>query len=280
MAVPQANAVMDVDALPVVPPSVQCVAVVPFRWSADAKASPKALKQKYLADLAGKPIEESLKTLRAALETAEVPMQLVTEAETLRQEQIDCARKDLNSLKDAVTKAIEEEVEAAKVYKERKATSAQVSSKVAEQSQKLLDAQKKVAMLEVFKTNQVAMLILQEKRDAAVKAAQEVKRSIQEHKQNEKKALDEARRKALEEVRRLMALRPGGKRHRNEAGGVGDEGAAPPCKAAKILEKDAEGQRIKKDADAEAEEPTRKLEAEPSSKEPLVDEAALCYAGA
>merc|ERR1719277_879911 len=95
---------------------------------------------------------------------------------------------------------IEKEQEAAKAYKDVKDESTSSVNKVAEARNKLLESQKKVAMLEVMAVNARKMKELEEKRKAATAAAEAAKRNLLEQRQREKDAL-EATRKALEEAR-------------------------------------------------------------------------------
>merc|ERR1719277_2564502 len=110
---------------------------------------------------------------------------------------------------------IEKEQEAAKAYKDVKDESTSSVNKVAEARNKLLESQKKVAMLEVMAVNARKQKELEEKRKAATAAAEAAKRNLAEQRQREKEALEQTR-KALEEARQKA----------KEAKGIGRGGAA------------------------------------------------------
>merc|ERR1712151_757960 len=90
-----------------------------------------------------------------------------------------------------------------------------------------MEAQKKVAMLEVMAVNQRRMAELEERRRAASEAAEAAKRHLQEQRQKEKEAL-EATRRALEEAR---AAKGGGK-GRGKRGAEGAADATSPKRPA------------------------------------------------
>merc|ERR1719254_451268 len=95
---------------------------------------------------------------------------------------------------------MEKETEAARAFRAVKEEQDASAGKVAEARNKLLESQKKVAMLEVMAVNARKMKELEEKRKAATAAAEAAKRNLLEQRQREKDAL-EATRKALEEAR-------------------------------------------------------------------------------
>merc|ERR1719277_2667198 len=102
---------------------------------------------------------------------------------------------------------IEKEQEAAKAYKDVKDESTSSVNKVAEARNKLLEAQKKVAMLEVMAVNARRMKELEEKRRAATLAAEQAKRQVVEQRQREKDALEATRRQLEEAKQRAKELK-------------------------------------------------------------------------
>merc|ERR1719373_534914 len=95
---------------------------------------------------------------------------------------------------------IVKEQEAAKGYSEARKKKEDCAKKGEENTRNLLEARKKVAMLEVHQVNQRKMKELEEKRRAATAAAEQAKKNLMEQRQREKDAL-EATRKALELAR-------------------------------------------------------------------------------
>merc|ERR1719230_1341945 len=110
---------------------------------------------------------------------------------------------------------IQKEEEAAKAYKVVKDEKDGSATKVNTARTKLLEAQKKVAMLEVMAVNQRRQKELEEMRKAATAAAEAAKRNLAEQRKREKDAL-EATRKALEEARQKV----------RDAKGLGNKRAA------------------------------------------------------
>merc|ERR1712083_714863 len=105
-----------------------------------------------------------------------------------------------------------------------------MGKKVDEARHALMDAQKRVALIELQAMNDRKMKELEEKRRAASEAAEAAKKHLADQRQEEKEAL-QATRKALEEAR---ALKGGGK-------GAAKRAATPatsPSKAARSEEQE------------------------------------------
>merc|ERR1719373_1324585 len=112
---------------------------------------------------------------------------------------------------------IVKEQEAAKGYSEARKKKEDCAKKGETATRSLLEARKKVAMLEVYQVNQRKIKELEEKRRAATAAAEQAKKNLAEQRQREKDAL-EATRKALELARQKA----------REAKGVGRGKRAAP----------------------------------------------------
>ena len=98
------------------------------------------------------------------------------------------------------------------------------------QRRKLLEEQKRLAMLEVMAINASKIKLLEERRKAASEAAEAAKRAMLEQKQKEKEAL-EAMRRQLEEARvSLVAAKGGGRgvKRASELGSAVESPAALP----------------------------------------------------
>merc|ERR1712083_823967 len=117
------------------------------------------------------------------------------------------AEDEYNKAKKDVEDAIQKEQAAASAFREAKAKRQQELTRVETLRRDLMEAQKKVALLEIHAMNARKMQELEARRKAAADAAEQAKKFLAEQRQKEKEAL-EATRKALEEAR---ALKGGGK---------------------------------------------------------------------
>merc|ERR1719343_1215042 len=113
--------------------------------------------------------------------------------------------------KAEVEKAVEKETEMAKKFGDLKAKSQQAQQEVVRLRSEQLEAQKKLAMVEVLAVNAARMKELEERRRMATEAAELARKNLAEQRQREKDAL-EATRRALEEARAAMGAAKGGGR--------------------------------------------------------------------
>lgn len=188
------------------------LAVVP----AKAKFKGSALRAKLLEEIGDQPLDEALGEWKDVMATADAQ---IAEAKALvdaQGKQEEEAKKEFDEAKAAVAAFIEQEAVAAKSFRESKDKKNEAHGKVDEKRKDLLEAQKRLAMLEVMHIQAGKMKLLEERRKAANEAAEAAKRNLVEQRQKEKEAL-EATRKALEAARNMAK---GGGKAKRVAGGV------------------------------------------------------------
>merc|ERR1711948_213556 len=144
---------------------------------------------------------------KASLATADATIAEAAALEAAQDAQVQAAQAEYDQAKKEVEDAIAKESETAAAYRAIKEKRASSGKKVDEARHALMDAQKRVALIELQAMNDRKMKELEEKRRAATEAAEAAKKHLADQRQKEKEAL-QATRKALEEAR---ALKGGGK---------------------------------------------------------------------
>merc|ERR1712151_1096335 len=96
---------------------------------------------------------------------------------------------EYNQAKKDVESAIEKETDAEAKYKAAKEKRQEALNKGEKDKHALMDAQKRVALLEVYAMNDRRMKELEEKRKAASEAAEKAKQFLAEQRLKEKQAL-------------------------------------------------------------------------------------------
>jgi len=181
------------------------LAIIP---KAKAKAKASGLHKKIMDTLGEKSMDEVMADAKAGLQSAEAMVTEATGFEDAQGKNADCALKEYENAREAISQAIEEERVAAEQYRDKGKELERARHQVDESRRQLLDAQKRVAFVEVMQANQMRMKELEEKRKAAQEAAENAKRVFLAQKQAEKDAL-EAGRRALEEARTQKGLSKG-----------------------------------------------------------------------
>ena len=181
------------------------VAVIP---KAKAKGKASALRKKILDEMGEKSIEEALAEAKLTLQGAEATTQETAALEEAQAKQVDDAAKEFDRAKAQVEEAMGAEFQAASKYRRLKDERNKSLTRVEEQRRKLLEEQKRLAMLEVMALNASKIKLLEERRKAATEAAEAAKRAMLEQKQKEKEAL-EATRRQLEDTRASLATAKG-----------------------------------------------------------------------
>merc|ERR1712217_46718 len=166
---------------------------------------------------------------KATLATADATIAEAAALEAAQDAQVNAAQAEYEQAKKEVEEAIAKEAEAAAAYRAIKEKRASTGKKVDEARHALMDAQKRVALIELQAMNDRKMKELEEKRRAATEAAEAAKKHLADQRQKEKEAL-QATRKALEEAR---AMKGGGK-------GAAKRAAAPPTSPSKAARTDQE----------------------------------------
>jgi len=192
-------------------------AIVPVA-KAKGKGGINAIRKKILDSLGEKPVEEAMTEAKSVLQKADATIEEAKALEDAQNGQVEAAQKEFDDAKEHVAKAIENEAATAARWNELKSKKDEAHAKVDSKRGELLEAQKRLAMLEVVALNHARMAELEGKRKAATEAAEAAKRHLLEQRQKEKEALEKTK-------QALMELRgqPGGKGRKRAAE---DEAAA------------------------------------------------------
>lgn len=182
-----------------------------------------SLRKKLINELGDKPIDQAISEAETTLKHVDAKIEEAQALETAQDEQAAAAQKEFEAARALVNEAIGEETAAAermRIVNEKKAQAAAV---IDTQRKEMMDAQRKLALLEVAAVTAQKTKMLNERKKAAAEAAEAAKKAWLETREREKAAL-EATKKALAEARAAAGVAP---RKR------GAEGAESPAKAAK-----------------------------------------------
>merc|ERR1719410_2069664 len=138
--------------------------------------------------------------MKARHEAAKARIQEVSSADNAQAAQVDEARCDLAAEKENVAKALKEEMDAARAFQASRTKQKASVQRTEEMRLSLLEAQKKVAMIQVMQENHAAVERLRAERLAAMKAVQDFRKSIMEQRVLERKAIEEVTKKAGQDV--------------------------------------------------------------------------------
>jgi len=162
-------------------------------------AKAKAGAKKKVLDLIGEgTLEEAVAEARGRIAGVSAKLEELQEQESAHSRSASQAQKELDLAQEEVARTIQEELAAAKAYHDIKERSKVPSDD--DKKAQLLEAQKKLAMLEVMAASQSKMKLLEEQQRVATEAAEAARLAIQEQKQRERDAL-EATRAALAAVK-------------------------------------------------------------------------------
>mmetsp|Transcript_68108 Transcript_68108/g.190189 ORF Transcript_68108/g.190189 Transcript_68108/m.190189 type:complete len:331 (+) Transcript_68108:118-1110(+) len=164
------------------------------------KGGASAMRKKVIEDLGEKSVEDALLEAKSVLQKQDAMIEEAAALEVAQEKQVTEAQQEFDKAKADVAEAIDKEKESANKYRELKGKRQEFTKKNESQRMELLEAQKKLAMLEVLALNHARMAELEAKRKAATEAAEAAKRHLLEQRQKEKEAL-EATRQALAEAR-------------------------------------------------------------------------------
>jgi len=235
---------VDVEA---VPPEAACMALVPFKKRA-GRPKASAIRQRLLQDFEGKTDEECRAAMDERMRSAKERREAASAVEAGKAAEVAQAEADYEGRKQAVREAIDSELAAVKEHRRCREKAAACAAEIAERRNRLFEAQKKVAMLEVLRANHQAVLRLQEERQAALLAAKEAKNNLREH-----------RKRMLQDVDGRVARKPRTTAAESASEVAVEAQAEPDVAAAKAAEPLAEG------AGADVEEETAALPREGAS---------------
>jgi len=161
---------------------------------------PSAARKKVLANLGSKTLEEAIEETKMLLQKTDA---VGAEADALRgaqTAQIKNAELDYIKVQEEVAAITEEEIVAANSWRVAKEKKEAATEKVNLAKKNMMDAERKVAMLEVMYENARRMKELEEKRKQALQAAELAKQNLALSKQREREAM-EATKVALQKAR-------------------------------------------------------------------------------
>jgi len=167
--------------LALVPTAVDapCMALVPFGRKRGKPAAKAAHIRKTIEDnLKLKSSDEFKAELLATVEASEQSIAKVAEIEKARDADVQAAQEGYEAAQGITAEAFGAHLAAARVFKEAVQNRILLRKNIDERGDNLLEAKKKLAMLQVLKENQVTMRRLQEQRELAVEAAREAKRNL------------------------------------------------------------------------------------------------------
>merc|ERR1719215_305510 len=165
-----------------------------------AKAKASSLRKKVVEELASRSVEEVIQEQRAIYQKAEATIAEIAALEGAKNTQVEEMQAGFDKARSAVEAAIAEEKESANALKALKQKKENALESVEEARKELLEAQKKVSMLEVMAANHRRVKELEKARKEATAAAAAAKEDLARQKANQKAAL-EATRKELEAAR-------------------------------------------------------------------------------
>merc|ERR1712187_497549 len=168
-----------------------------------AKAKAKglgAIRKKVMEALGEKSLEDALAEAKQGLTKEDAMIAEAKALEAAQNKQVEEAQAEYAKLKEDVEKAMEKEKDAATKWADMKAKKAAATATVNEKRGELLEAQKKLAMLEVTALNIARMQELESKRKQAMEAAAAAKNLYLKQKQEQKEAL-ELTRKQLQDAK-------------------------------------------------------------------------------
>jgi len=164
-----------------------------------AKSKAAAFKKKVLGELGEQSVAEAMAEAKKKMQLADAAVAEAEATETALANQAAEAKLEYDKASQDAQNAMATEMEMARTYKAVWDQRAEVESKVDECRNDLYQAQKKVAMLEVLAVNHAKMKELEEKKAAAMRMAEEARRSMLEQKQREKEALEQTRKLLAEQ---------------------------------------------------------------------------------
>eukprot|EP00411_Alexandrium_monilatum_P060817 CAMPEP_0175500222 /NCGR_PEP_ID=MMETSP0096-20121207/6212_1 /TAXON_ID=311494 /ORGANISM="Alexandrium monilatum, Strain CCMP3105" /LENGTH=351 /DNA_ID=CAMNT_0016802261 /DNA_START=60 /DNA_END=1113 /DNA_ORIENTATION=+ len=201
-------------------------ALVEVKPKAKGKGKASGLRKKILEEIGETSLEEALAEAKQVIATADAKIAEAAALEEAQDAQAKAAQEEFEQARAEVEAAIAKEAEATERHRKLKEKRQEAVDKEDLERRRLLEAQKKLAMMEVMAVNKKKMQELEEKRKAATEAAETAKRNLQEQRQREKDAL-EATRRALDEARALKAqAAKGAGRGAKRLSGGGDVPAA------------------------------------------------------
>jgi len=164
-------------------------AIVPFRNN-----RARRFAKKVIDGIGGKTIDEAKAEREARKEQITKEVQEMVTFEKTMAVQAEEAMAEFNQVHEEVSAKIDEEVAAAVKFRELRAAKQVQISKTGALRGELFEAMKKIAVLEMLSSSRATAKDLQEKAEAATKAAQEVNRQIVEEKKLQKEKLEATRR--------------------------------------------------------------------------------------
>mmetsp|Transcript_3839 Transcript_3839/g.9007 ORF Transcript_3839/g.9007 Transcript_3839/m.9007 type:complete len:312 (+) Transcript_3839:1278-2213(+) len=212
-----------------------CMALVPFSKARKPKVQMMiaALKTKYLQGMENKSPEECHAALLKKREELQAALEAQREASQAESSLVAAAREEYKAAGQGVETAIQNELEKARIYRAIRDERKNQDKEAEERQNNLVQAQMKLAMLEVVKANQDSMKQLREQREAALRAAKEAK----ENYLAEKKAFAQA----LNSSSTGKAAAGKGSRRGQKRGGGGNGGQTAEAEAEAEAEAQVEG---------------------------------------
>lgn len=164
-------------------------ALVPFR-----KPRARPFMKKIIDGIGERAIDDVIAENKVRKQDVECKLQEAIVCEKAHTVEVDQARVDFDEVHEEVDKLIKEELVMAGKYRALRDQKKEKLSNVSVLREKLFEAQKKVAMLEVIAVNNAKMKEIREKADRATKAAEEASKAVLEHRRMQKESMEAARR--------------------------------------------------------------------------------------
>lgn len=261
------------------------LAIVPFGKGRAKQSKASVLRDKYLSDLQGKPTAELLAAMAARQKATEARLREISEAEEAREAEVEAARQELAVEREHVGEAMKEELDAALAFRAVVVRQAAVERRTEEKRYLLLEAQKKLAMIQVVQENHAAVQKLESQRVAALKAVQEAKRNIADYRLQQRKALEEATRKAPASQKGAGKKRKAAEAAADEANGGEEAPASKEAKCQSEASQSGAGAEPFTEGEAGAGDADGKIAVSTTTQQLMegeihADEEALCAAGA
>jgi len=180
-----------------------------------AKSKAASFKKKVLSDLGDQTPEEAMAAAKKQMTVADAAVAEAEAMETAQANQATEAKKQYDKASQDAKDAMTDEMESARQYKIVCDQRGEVAKKVEETRAELYQAQKKVAMLEVLAVNHAKMKELEERKQAAMKMAEESRKNMLEQKQREKEALEATRSLLAQQRAEMKGGKGGGKKRKS-----------------------------------------------------------------
>jgi len=156
-----------------------CMALVPFKGRGKSKTA--ALRERILQGMAGRSAEEYQADMAERFRLVEERAKEAASLEATRVAEVDEAAAAYTAAKVNVQEEIERELTIVRESRRLKDEAADASRRASACRNSLFEAKKRLAMLEVLQMNRETVRRLREQREAALRAAQEAKQNLKDH---------------------------------------------------------------------------------------------------